>query len=145
VAQKYRKKPVVVEAIQYTNLNKREVDVFVGETLNREFESETAYLAGKGFPVYSLLINTKEGVMKAYPGDWIIKEPFPTDDRKFYPCKPDIFEETYEGFIETEFPMQVVTHISVPELSAEQREYLQELIERFKNQHFVIKQTEIKK
>jgi hypothetical protein len=35
--------------------------------------------------------------MKAFPGDWIIKEPFPTTDRKFYPCKRDIFEKTYES------------------------------------------------
>jgi hypothetical protein len=35
--------------------------------------------------------------MRAEPGDYVIREPFPTDDRRFYPCKPDIFEATYEA------------------------------------------------
>ncbi len=94
---KYRKKPVEIEAIQFNgNSNKRDVDAFVGKTLIAELESETAYLAGKGAPIFSLLIETKEGVMKAMQGDYIIKEPFPTGDRDFYPCKPDIFELTYD-------------------------------------------------
>jgi hypothetical protein len=41
-------------------------------------------------------IHTKEGTMRAEIGDWIIKEPFATADRQFYPCKPDIFAATYE-------------------------------------------------
>lgn len=94
---KYRKKPVEIEAIQYNgNSNKQEIEQFVGKELKSELESETAYVAGKGAPIFSLLIETKEGVMKAFRGDWIIKEPFPTGDREFYPCKPDIFELTYE-------------------------------------------------
>lgn len=93
---KYVKNPVVVEAMQYNgNSNKQEIDKFVGKELKSELESETAYVAGKGPPIFSLLIETKEGVMKAFKGDWIIKEPFPTGDRDFYPCKPDIFEKTY--------------------------------------------------
>lgn len=95
--QKFRKKPVEIEAIQWTgNSNKQEIDSFVGTYLKTELESETAYLAGQGAPIFSLLIETKEGVMKAFKGDWIIKEPFPTGDRDFYPCKPDVFEKTYE-------------------------------------------------
>jgi len=35
--------------------------------------------------------------MKAMPNDWIIKEPFPTGDRAFYPCKDSIFKSTYEN------------------------------------------------
>ena len=93
---KFRKKPVIIEAIQYKNLNREEVQVFVGEKLSQELESETAYLAGKGAPQFSLIIETKEGRMKAMPNDWIIKEPFPTGDRDFYPCKPDVFKKTYE-------------------------------------------------
>jgi hypothetical protein len=95
---KYQKKPVVIEAIQWNgNSNKQEIDEFVGRELKAEIESETAYIAGMGKPTFSLLIDTREGTMKAYPNDWIIKEPFPTNDRKFYPCKPDIFEATYES------------------------------------------------
>jgi len=94
---KFRKKAVEIEAIQWDgNTNKQQIDAFVGRTLNTELESETAYLAGVAPPIFSLLIETKEGVMKAFKGDWIIKEPFPTGDRDFYPCKPDIFEKTYE-------------------------------------------------
>ena len=93
---KFRKKPVVIEAIQYNQLNRDEIQDFVGKKLHQELESETAYLAGQGPPRFSLLIETKEGIMKAMNGDWIIKEPFPTGDRDFYPCKPNIFIATYE-------------------------------------------------
>lgn len=95
--QKFRKKPVEVEAIQWNgNSNRQEIEKFVGKELKTELESETAYVAGKGAPIFSLLIETKEGVMKAFRGDWIIKEPFPTGDRDFYPCKNDIFVSTYD-------------------------------------------------
>lgn len=93
---KYIKKTIVIEAVQYNNLNREEVEDFVGNKLHQELESETAYLAGKGSPKFSLSIETKEGLMKCMPNDWIIKEPFPTGDRDFYPCKPDIFEKTYD-------------------------------------------------
>ncbi|MCQ4139239.1 hypothetical protein [Chryseobacterium sp. EO14] len=94
---KYRKKPVVIEAIQFNgNSNKKDIEAFVGRELKSELESETAYIAGQGAPIFSLLIETKEGIMKAFKGDYIIKEAFPTGDRDFYPCKPDIFEKTYE-------------------------------------------------
>jgi len=94
---KFRKKPIVVEAMQWNgNTNKREIDEFVGERLTAVIESETAYLAGMGKPTFSLIIHTNEGDMKAMPNDWIIKEPQETEDRKFYPCKPDIFANTYE-------------------------------------------------
>ena|ERR1035437_8782192 len=95
--KKFRKKPVEVEAIQYNNLNREEIERFVGKKLNQELESETAYLAGKGAPMFSISIETKEGIMKAMRGDWIIKEPFPTGDRDFYPCKNEIFNKTYEA------------------------------------------------
>jgi len=95
--QKFKKKPVEIEAIRFNgNSNKQEVESFVGKELKSELESEAAYVAGKGPPIFSLLIETKEGIMKAMKGDWIIKEPFPTGDRDFYPCKNDIFINTYE-------------------------------------------------
>jgi len=94
--QKFRKKPVVIEAIQWNNLNYAEICEFVGQTLSREIESETAYLAGKGAPICSITIPTLEGKMKAMPKDWIIKGV----KGEFYPCKPDIFEATYEPVIE---------------------------------------------
>ncbi len=75
---KYRKKPVVVEAIQYNGKNKVEIQLFVNMYLD-----ETS----KG-----LKIPTLEGDMFASVGDYIIKGV----KGEFYPCKPDIFEQTYE-------------------------------------------------
>lgn len=77
---KYRKKPVEIEAIQWTGLNKVEIESFMDRHL-------TAYNGGT-----SLNIPTLEGVMQASPGDFIIKGV----NGEFYPCKPDIFEKTYE-------------------------------------------------
>lgn len=96
IVQKFKKKPVIIEAIQYNNLNREEIEKFVGKELKQELESETAYLAGKGAPLFSLTIETKEGNMKVMPSDWVIKEPFPTGDRDFYPCKDSIFKSTYD-------------------------------------------------
>lgn len=75
---KFRKKPVVIEAIQFLG-NSEEVEEFVGKLLN--------YLIGKG-----LVIPTLEGDMYASYGDWIIRGV----NGEYYPCKPDIFEKTYE-------------------------------------------------
>lgn len=88
---KYVKKSVEVDAIQYNNLNKKDIEQFVGEELKQELFSDAAYEAGKGTPLFSLTIPTLEGEMKALPGDYIIKGV----NGEFYPCKPDIFKKTY--------------------------------------------------
>lgn len=90
--KKYRKLPVEIEAIQYNGLNREEVEMFVGTTLTQELETDAAYQLGKAAPVFSIVILTLEGNMKAMPGDYIIKG----IKGEFYPCKPDIFEKTYE-------------------------------------------------
>lgn len=84
---KYRKKPVVVEAIQYQFYNKEEIDEFVGKQLG-EYIREISY---NTFDTY-IIIPTLEGNMEASIGDYIIKGV----NGEFYPCKPDIFEKTYE-------------------------------------------------
>lgn len=89
---KFRKKPVVIEAIQFTNLNYDEINAFVGEKLLHQIESDAAHQVGVAPPVSSLTIKTLEGDMKAMPGDWIIKGV----KGEFYPCRNDIFEATYE-------------------------------------------------
>jgi hypothetical protein len=89
---KYRKKPVVIDAVQFNGRNNAEINDFVDKVLKVELESEAAYIAGKGAPVFSLFIPSLEGEMKALPGDFIIKG----IKGEFYPCKPDIFEATYE-------------------------------------------------
>jgi len=73
---KYRKKPVVIEAIQW-NGNQEEIYDF---------------LRGVEFRDGELYIQTLEGQMHASKGDYIIKGV----QGEFYPCKPDIFELTYE-------------------------------------------------
>jgi hypothetical protein len=75
---KYRKKPVEVEAVQLTPLNLEEVERFVGGDVGTD--------GGE------VVIATLEGAMRASIGDFIIRGV----KGEFYPCKPDIFEQTYE-------------------------------------------------
>ena len=85
---KYRKKPVVVDAIQLNHNNDMEIMDFVGVELERTSTHPT------GHPEYqrALVIPTLEGQHIASNGDWIIKGV----QGEYYPCKPDIFEATYE-------------------------------------------------
>lgn len=76
---KYRKKPVEIEAIQLHPLNLEEIENFVGGDLGKNGKGET-------------VIATLEGAMICSMGDFIIKGV----KGEFYPCKPDIFEMTYE-------------------------------------------------
>lgn len=81
---KYRKKPIVIEAIQWTGTN-----------LVQIMEAFNTMAFGQGY-LYAdgqLIIDTLEGNMLANPGDYIIKG----IKGEFYPCKPDIFEATYEA------------------------------------------------
>ena len=79
---KYRKKPVVIEAIQFTGDNIQELWDWAG--------ADAIYGPVEDDP--SAYITTLEGRMEASPGDWIIKGV----QGEFYPCKPEIFEATYE-------------------------------------------------
>ena len=83
--KKYRKKPIVIEARQivgYTDmLGPDGIAAWCGGTPAQEDPG----------PAY-MLIPTREGVMRADVRDWIIKG----IAGEFYPCKPDIFEATYE-------------------------------------------------
>ena len=81
---KFRKKPVVIEAIRFNGLNYDEI---------ADFCSPWSVKIGGG---YSLLIVTLEGEMLASKGDWVIKGV----QGECYPCKPDIFEATYERVVE---------------------------------------------
>lgn len=76
--KQYRKKPVVIEAIQLTEESQHRVRQFCEG-------KATLWLAGLAIP-------TLEGVMQANWGDYVIKGV----NGEFYPCKPDIFEKTYE-------------------------------------------------
>ncbi len=84
----YRKKPVVIEAVQWTGLNLKEIEDFVGQALDYEIY-DTAYQAGVAPPKVRVIIHTLEGDHEAKVGDYIIKG--------VYPCKPDVFAKTYEA------------------------------------------------
>lgn len=87
---KYRKKPVVIEAIQFAHPG-NDYDVLPdwwSVACNRG-----AHVGGiTTSPTGQILIFTLEGVMRANPGDWIIRGV----KGELYPCKPDIFAATYE-------------------------------------------------
>lgn len=74
---KYRKKPVTIEAVRWTGDNRKEIHDFCSDAYTVDC---------------SLHIKTLEGVYIARVGDYIIKG----IHGEFYPCKPDIFEKTYE-------------------------------------------------
>ena len=81
---KFRKKPVTVDAIKWTGENADEVQAFL-----HDGHPHAASGWVKGIYVE---IGTLEGLMVASQGDWIIKGV----KGEFYPCKPDIFEATYD-------------------------------------------------
>lgn len=87
---KYRKKPVIIEAIQFEDNSDRIIEIHEfmgGDTIRVNYEDkDNPYLK----------IETLEGIMKASVGDYIIKGV----NGELYPCKPDIFEKTYERVID---------------------------------------------
>lgn len=89
---KYRKKPVVIVAVQYNGSNVCEIEEFVGKELRQTIIDDCGYQAEATAPLVGLIIETLEGDMIASPLDYIIKG----IKGEFYPCKPDVFEQTYE-------------------------------------------------
>lgn len=77
MAERYRKKPVEIEAMRLTKANAEQVAEWSGATL---------FYDGR------FVISTLEGDMRADVGDWIIRGV----KGEFYPCKPDIFAATYD-------------------------------------------------
>ncbi len=91
---KFKKKPIEIEAIQWTgDSSVKAVSEFLGAK-NQELENYD-YVVKLENGIGNLYIKTSEGLMLANIGDWIIKEPF-DKERKYYPCKEDIFYKTYE-------------------------------------------------
>jgi hypothetical protein len=92
---KFRKKPVVIEAMQYTGENLREALDFTGKhpSWDKWFKSFEEYATFVANDSHVFKIKTLEGTMAAEPGDWIIRGV----NGEHYPCKPDIFEKTYEA------------------------------------------------
>ena len=95
---KFRKRPVVIEAVQFTR-EIAEKYLFDGEPLPRGVALGSASYHRKDRKLYSsrFVVRTLEGEMEATFGDWIITGV----KGEVYPCKPDIFEQTYEKVEET--------------------------------------------
>jgi len=80
---KYRKRPVVIDAMQWDGTNQ-----FALMRWSESFGGSTEWR----FSGSNIYINTLEGDMRADVGDWIIRGV----KGEYYPCKPDIFAATYE-------------------------------------------------
>ncbi len=80
---KFRKKPIVVDAIRYTGDNLDELRAFVPECHRHNKVNEP------------LGIITLEGVMTISEGDWVIRGAV----GEYYPCKPDAFEASFESLL----------------------------------------------
>lgn len=91
----FRKKPVVIEAVQYTGENLKEVFEFTGKhpKWDQWFSTFDEYQAHVAADEGIFKIFTLEGTHDATPGDWIIRGV----KGEHYPCKPDIFAATYEA------------------------------------------------
>lgn len=85
---KYRKKPVVVDAFHWTgDGHLDDISWLIQATKDGDI-----YFEKCGTPNLEIKIKTLEGVMTASLGDYIIRG----INGEIYPCKPDIFEKTYE-------------------------------------------------
>ncbi len=97
---KYRKKPVVVEAVQLRWDTWNEMCDFAGVGNLEDGKPSGCYIGEDGQPLsegetseeIGLTIPTLEGVMVARQNDYVIRGV----QGELYPCKPDIFEQTYE-------------------------------------------------
>lgn len=132
--KQFRKKPIVIEAIQFDGTNKEEIHNFVGDAIGQDVNSK------------DLFITTLEGIMIASVGDYIIKGV----QGEFYPCKPDIFEQTYNEVQEN--ASDLITEVNVTELLkiAKQSEHqynavvkqnkeLQSELREVQNENFLLK------
>lgn len=79
---RFRKRPVEIDAVQWTGGNVEDVRAFAGNGVGYH-HSTTG----------TLYVETIEGTMRALPGDWIIRGV----QGEYYPFKPDIFKATYES------------------------------------------------
>lgn len=93
--KKYRKKPVIIKAVLWDGLNTSEIKEFCGDNARFTYYDD-AWKARVGPVIADLNIETLEGTHHATIGDYVIKGVH----GEFYPCKPDIFEKTYEEVVD---------------------------------------------
>lgn len=92
---KYRKKPVVVEAVQFTEpFEHPEVEQVLKNTESGAIVGYNTSFCEPTVCIYA--IKTLEGWYEVSSGDWIVKGV----RGEYYPCKPDIFAATYEPVTE---------------------------------------------
>jgi len=94
--QKFRKKPVEIEAMQFTGPAESAtliIDWMLGHVGTARYYEHLMDGDLIGHPDPFMQIDTLEGVMIASTGDWVIRGVA----GEFYPCKPDIFAATYEA------------------------------------------------
>lgn len=89
MAKKYRKKPIIIEAVPFHDNAESLVELseFIGETITVDYADPTN-------PTFQL--KTLEGTITASVGDYIIKGAH----GEFYPCKPYVFNDTYDEYLE---------------------------------------------
>lgn len=97
--KKYRKLPVIIEAVQFGKIDTKELLDFIRDNkgkcqyrpLGGIYDDDGNRIGEKTH----LIVNTLEGETVASIGDYIIKGV----NGEFYPCKPDIFKKTYEEVV----------------------------------------------
>lgn len=91
---KYRKRPIVIEALRFDGTNGPEIETWAGQVGTNKGVVERHDASGNNAGV--IRIDTLEGTMNALVGDWVIKG----IKGEFYPCRDDIFAATYEPVTE---------------------------------------------
>lgn len=103
MVKQFRKKPVVIRAVQWNGaVSMNDID-----DLAYHYAKDPRSIVPAPLGTRILTIRTLEGNMTAYPGDWIICGV----KGELYPCKPDIFEATYE---EVAAPPSGSCHVGLP-------------------------------
>lgn len=98
---RYRKKPVVVEAVQFTGDNTSSIARFIGD------DEPDRYIGHHD----TVIIDTLEGPMRADVGDYVIRG----TSGEHYPCKPDIFKQAYDVVGDDEIPGPGEPHFDLSE------------------------------
>jgi hypothetical protein len=80
--KRFVKKPIPIQALQYLTENEKEISQFIGDFPHKIIKSDI---------VNVIIISTLEGDHLVRHGDYVIKGIYD----EFYPCKPDIFEDSY--------------------------------------------------
>lgn len=95
--KKFKKKPIIIEALQFTGHNAMEIEMFMEQQLVSSAVPRYMEL-DNDIPnnAYIIKIPTREGIQTAIKLDWVIKGNTAEFGDHFWICKPDYFKEAYE-------------------------------------------------